>query len=188
MSKYDAEVGKGDYVIGAGAYKVTEGDKEITRYRFGIHISLPELTPELTEKALAVGLHRVMSVKAAGTFNKANDFGTLEDAEAFAAQFSSVEGWTEAFEKARREGGGAPKVDSTESLAIKYLANVLKTKVTEGKLASAKVPFPRTEDPPKTEKGHVNWIAWAKLGKEAEHPWYAYALKKVTVKDEKGLE
>jgi hypothetical protein len=185
MSKIDScdtVVGTGSTIISAGAYKTAD---EKTRYKFGIQVELPTFTDDLREKLFQVGLHRVMSVKAAGTFNKANDFGTVEDAEAYAAQFSTIEGWNEAFEKARREGGIA-RVDSTESLAIRILASVLKDKNEKGQLATAKTPVPRIEDPPKTEKGSVNYNAWAKACREAEHPWYVVAKKQAEQK--KGFE
>jgi hypothetical protein len=179
IDQADKVVGDGNVIITAGAYKDAE---EKTRYKFGIRLTLPTFTDDLREKLFQVGLHRVMSVKAAGTFNKANDFGTLADAEAFASQFSTVEGWNEAFEKARREGGVA-RVDSTESLAVKKLAVVLKAKVDGGKDLG---DYPNAGQPPLTEKGKVNFIAWAKQGKEAQHKWYAVAYKLVT--NDKGFE
>ena len=81
-------------------------------------------------------------------------------------------------EKTRKEGGGAVRVDTAESLAIRNLADVLKDKHTLGQIASAKNPVPRADDPPKTEKGKVNFNAWAKVLKEGEHPWYVVAKKK----------
>lgn len=178
----DKVVGNGETIIAVGAYKDAE---ENTRYRFGIRVNIPALPSETQEKIYQTGLHRVMSVKAAGAFNKANDFGTEDDAVAFSNMFSTVEGWAEALEKARREGG-APKVDSTETLAIRILAAVLKDKATKDTLKDAKVPVPRIDDPPKTEKGQVNYNAWAKVCREAEHPWYAAAKRQAEQK--KGFD
>jgi hypothetical protein len=170
----DVIVGTGITAIAAGAYKDAEGK---TRYKFGIMLDIPKLEGELFDKVYNVGLHRVMSVAAAGTFNKEADYGTKADAEAFAEQFSTVEGWEKAFEKAKREGVGAARVDTTASLAIRILMKVLRTKHEKAQIAAAAVAVPRASDPPKTEKGQINFNAWAKLLKEANHPWYDRALK-----------
>jgi hypothetical protein len=181
----DVVVGSGAMGITAGAYKVTEGEKEVTRYKFGILFDLPKLAPELDAKFTLIGKKRVVSVIAAGKFNKANDYGTKEDAEEMASLLSTADGWASTLEKARREGGVA-RVDSTESLAIRILASVLKDKNEKGQLASAKTPVPRIDDPPKTEKGTINFNAWAKACREAEHPWYVVAKKQAEQK--KGFE
>ena len=102
---------------------------------------------------------------------------------------TAVDGWADTYAKLimgerERAAGGTARVDSTESLAVRILANVLKSKNEKGELASAKTPIIRIEDPPKTEKGVVNYNAWAKLNKE--HPWYAVALKQAEQK--KGFE
>jgi hypothetical protein len=186
LERADKEVGQGNTIVSAGAYKDAE-DK--TRYKFGIRCNVPskaEMGEELADKFFQLGVHRAMSVDAAGSFNKANEFGTLEEAQAFSERWSNVAGCASAFEKARREGGAA-RVDSTETLAVKYLANVLKQKQADGKIAGAKDTVPRADDPPKTEKGAINYVAWAKVLKEAEHPWYAVSYKKVAP-SEKGFE
>jgi hypothetical protein len=182
----DKVVGTGETIIAVGSYKSGED----TRYKYGIKLNIPaksEMPEELNNKIYNLGLHRAMSVKAAGIFNKANDFGSDEDAVAFATMFSTVEGWTEAFEKVRREGGGVAKVDSDESLAIRFLMKVLRKAVESGTLTTAKVPVINADNPPKTEKGAINYNAWAKQQKEGEHPWYAVAYKKVTAA-EKGFD
>lgn len=182
----DKVVGTGETIIAVGSYKSGED----TRYKYGIKLDIParsEMGAELEEKIYNLGLHRAMSVKAAGMFNKANEFGSLEDAEAYATMFSTVDGWKEAFEKARREGGGTARVDTDESLAIRFLMKVLRKAQEGGTLASAKVPVPGADAPPKTEKGAINYNAWAKQVKAAEHPWYAVAYKKVTASD-KGFD
>lgn len=182
LGNCDVVVGSGSMGIVAGAYKDAE---EKTRYKYAIMFEPPAFTEELNAKCLDLGKKRVVSVKAAGTFNKANDYGTKEEAEAFAKQFSTIEGWESAFEKARREGG-AVRVDSTESLAVRILANVLKSKNEKGELSTAKTPVPRLDDPPKTEKGVINYNAWAKVCKEAGHPWFDTAKKQAEQK--KGFE
>ena len=101
--RFDLQVGSGVYEIKAGSYK-REGEED-TRYKFQIKFDLPTFTPELTEKLVRLGIHRAISVKAAGIFNKNNEYGTAEDAEAFATTFSSVEGWESVFAKAVREKG-----------------------------------------------------------------------------------
>jgi hypothetical protein len=178
----DNVVGNGSVIIGAGAYK---GEDEKTRYKFAIRCEIPskaDMGEELADKIYKIGLARIMSVKAAGTFNKANDFGTEEDAIAFAEQFSTPAGWTEALEKVRREGG-AVKVDSTETLAIRKLAAILRAKNADGNVPA---DFPRAADPPLTEKGIVNYNAWAKVAKAEGHKWYATALKLVS--SDKGFD
>ena len=182
----DKVVGNGETIIAVGSYKSGED----TRYKYGIKLDIPakaDMGEELAEKIYNLGLHRAMSVKAAGMFNKANEFGSDADAVAFQTMFSTVEGWKEAFEKARREGGGAARVDTDESLAIRFLMKVLRKAVEGGTLASAKVPVVNADSPPKTEKGAINYNAWAKQQKEGGHPWYAVAYKKVTAA-EKGFE
>lgn len=182
----DKVVGTGGTFITVGSYKSGED----TRYKYGIQLDIPSreaMGAELAEKIYNLGLHRAMSVKAAGMFNKASDYGTDQDALAFAAMFSTATGWAEAFEKARREGGGAARVDTDESLAIRFLMKVLRKANEEGTLAAAKVPVINADSPPKTEKGAINYNAWAKQQKEAGHPWYAVAYKKVTAAD-KGFE
>lgn len=183
LDRCDVVVGSGETILTAGAYKA-EGSEE-TSYKFGIKIDLPDFTDQLKADLLAIGAHRVMSVKAAGTFNKATDYGTQEEAEAFAKQFSTIEGWVEALTKQKREGG--VKTDSDEGLAARMLAKVLKRKVEDGSAAEAKVEVPRLDDPPKTEKGVTNYIAWAKVLKEEKHPWFDQCLKKVKA-TEKGFE
>ena len=182
----DKVVGNGETIIAVGSYKSGED----TRYKYGIKLNIPakaDMGVELEEKIYNLGLHRAMSVKAAGMFNEANAFGTDEDAQAYAAMFSTVDGWKEAFEKARRKGGGAARVDTDESLAIRFLMKVLRKAQEEGTLASAKVPVINADSPPKTEKGAINYNAWAKQQKEGGHPWYAVAYKKVTASD-KGFD
>jgi hypothetical protein len=102
IERADIVVGKGSTVVAAGAYKDAE---EKTRYKFGICFDRPgkeQLGEELWDKFASLGIHRAMSVDAAGTFNKGSDFGTEADAEAFAARWGSVEGCAAAFEKAAR--------------------------------------------------------------------------------------
>jgi hypothetical protein len=103
----------------------------------------------------------------------------------FAEMFQeSVEKYSRG-ETARREGGVA-RVDTAETLAIRILASVLKDKAASDSLATAKVPVPRLDDPPKTEKGTVNYNAWAKVLRDEEHPWFAAAKKQAEQK--KGFD
>ena len=183
----DKVFGEGEAIVAIGAYK-DANDK--SRYKFGLRcptFTKAELGEELWDKFAELGIHRAKSVDAAGNFNKANEFGTDEDAQAYVNRWSTVEGYTKAFEKAHREGGGAARVDTDESLAIRFLMKVLRKAQEGGTLASAKVPIPGADSPPKTEKGAINYNAWAKQVKAAEHPWYAVAYKKVTASD-KGFD
>lgn len=184
IERVDKEVGSGSSLITAGSYKDAEDN---TRYKFGIRVSVPtkeEMGQELWDKFAGLGIHRAMSVDAAGTFNKANDFGTEEMAQAYAERWSSVEGCEKAFEKTRREGAGARVADP----AITILADALRqaSKNDPDRLTNAKVPIPRLGDEPKTEKGQINFNAWAKVLKAEEHPWYKVAVKKA--QDKKGFE
>jgi uncharacterized membrane protein YkoI len=104
-------------------------------------------------------------------FNEKTDYGTVEDAEALAEQFSTVAGLTKVLEKAQRESSGKPKVDSIETEIIRELAGLLQDKHKAGKIATAKVPVPRADDPPLTEKGKINFNAWAKIVRTDAHPW-----------------
>jgi hypothetical protein len=120
----------------------------------------------------------------------ANSAKVVRDGDKTAAEFTAefqelVEKYSRG-EKTQREGGGRAAVDSTETLAIRILASVLKDKNGKGELATAKTPVPRVDDPPVTEKGAINFNAWAKLCREAEHPWYAVAKKQAEQK--KGFE
>jgi hypothetical protein len=116
----------------------------------------------------------------------ANAVKTVRDgdktAEEFAAGFQDLVEKYSRGETAKREGGGAAKVDTVETATIKNLAFVLKTWQDAGKIASAKVPLINGDNPPKTEKGHINYNAWAKQQRDGGHPWYA-AAKKETEKE-----
>lgn len=182
----DKVFGEGEVVVTVGSYK-DANDK--SRYKYGLRgpaFTKAELGEELWDKFAEFGIQRAKSVDAAGNFNKANEFGTDEDAQAYVDRWSTVEGHAKAFEKARREGG-AVRVDTDESLAIRFLMKVLRKAVEGGTIALAKVPVPGADSPPKTEKGAINYNAWAKQVKVAEHPWYAVAYKKVTASD-KGFD
>lgn len=82
-----------------------------------------------------------------------------------------------------RASGGTVKVDSTETLAIRKLAAILRAKNADGNVPA---DFPRAADPPLTEKGIVNYNAWAKVAKAEGHKWYATALKLVS--SDKGFD
>lgn len=174
QERCDNVIGSGSTFLAAGSYK--EGEE--TRYKFGFALDLPSKADmgELANKIYNVGLHRVMSVKAAGIFNEKNEYGSQEQAEAFHKMFSTVEGWTEAFEKARREP--SEKVDTFETKISKYLQDILRDKVTANALPEG------LPEAPLTEKGKINYPAWAKKFKEAEHPWWAVAEKKVKAIEE----
>ena len=167
QERCDTVVGSGDTFLAAGRYKA--GDD--VKYRYGINISLPDFTDDLKDKIFQIGLHRVMSVKAAGTFNEANEYGSQADAEAFAQQFSSLEGWEQAFEKTRREGGAA-KPDTQETLVRRTLAFNAAKKTAE-QIAEAGLP-----EVPLNKAGKPNWAAWAKLVSK-DHAWYQKVAKAV---------
>ena len=138
--KFDLQVGSGAYEIKAGSYK-REGEED-TRYKFQIKFDLPTFTPELTEKLVRLGIHRAISVKAAGIFNKNNEYGTEADAEAFAATFGSVEGWESVFAKAVREKGErisgiTPLVQCARDI---YEVNYLKRLKNNGEITDAMNP------------------------------------------------
>lgn len=102
--KFDKIVGTGSQAIKAGSYK-PEGSED-THYRFLINFDFPVFPEDMEKTFSMIGKKRVLSVKAAGIFNKANNYGTLEEAEEFAAAANSVEGWQNYFlAKAKRETG-----------------------------------------------------------------------------------
>jgi len=178
----DKVVGSGETVLTAGRYKTGEGDEAETRYNFGLKVDVPakETMPEeLQNQIFNLGLHRQMSVAAAGIFNQANDYGTEADAQAFVDQFSTVEGWIKSFEKTRREGAAKP--DTLETLARRILAKVLRDK---GEDIIGREDMPEA---PLTKAGAVNYPAWAKLLAEEDHPWWAVAKKKAGA-SEKGFD
>jgi hypothetical protein len=165
QERCDVVVGSGETFLAAGRYK----DGDTVKYKFGIKMSLPEFTTEIREKIFQTGLHRVMSVKAAGIFNEANAYGTAEDAENFAAAFSGIDGWTAAFEKTRTPG--EPK-DTLESLINRNLVFYGKKK-TEQELADLGLP-----EVPKKENNQPNWAAWAKAV-DRNHAWVKKIRKKL---------
>lgn len=184
IDRADVVVGSGDYIVTAGAYKDEKGE---TRYRWGIRLDIPTDFPqEMTDRFIAIGKGRVITVKAASVFNKETGFGSQDDAEAFAKMFSHLEGWEEALAKAERVSAG-PKVAGPEARAEMKVAEVLKVKNLAGKLADVKVAIPSLDSPPKDKAGRVNYRAWAKLLAEAQHPWYAKALKEAK-EVEKGFD
>lgn len=177
-----------DYFTAIGSYKV-EGEEQ-PRYAAGAYMTLPakfKTADEDINKALLLAHKRMVSADNAGlpAKIKAGDM-TAEEAAAVIMEYDG-DGFLVKLNEVKERTAAGPRTDSTETLAIKYLANVLKTKQADGKLADAKVAVPRVDDPPKTEKGQVNFIAWAKVLKEASHPWYGMAYKKVSPA-EKGFE
>lgn len=176
-----------DYFQAIGSYK--SEDMEETYYHFGVFFHLPAKLKNTgdadQDKINILWAKRMVSADNAGipalikdnkiTPEKAAEILLAYDGEGFLVKLNEV--------KVREAAG--PKTDSIETLAIKKLAGVLKSKTTE-QLAAAKVPIVRLDNPPKTEKGRTNFISWAKLQKEAEHPWYAVAYKQVS--SEKGFD
>ena len=82
-------------------------------------------------------------------------------------------------EKPKREGASKP--DTTETLAVRYLAKVLRDKADN-------LPdhVQAVGEAPLDKKGNINFIAYAKMLKEAKHAWYATAVKKVST--DKGFD
>lgn len=134
------------------------------------------LTADLTGLDLDNFVKRGLSDFAANAAKPVRD--GLKSAEEFISEFQDAVARYSRGETARREGGAA-KVDSTESLIIRTLAAALKDKDAAGTLATAKVAVPQLDNPPKTEKGHINYNAWAKILREGEHPWYGAIAKQV---------
>jgi hypothetical protein len=175
-----------DYFAAIGSRKVGEE----THYAFGAYLHVPakfKTGDADVDKACLLWCKRMASADNAGlpakikagdmTAQEAADIVLSYDGEAFLERLNET--------KVRAEG--TAKVDSDESLAIRFLMKVLRKAQEGGTLASAKVPVPGADSPPKTEKGAINYNAWAKAVKAAEHPWYAVAYKKVTASD-KGFD
>lgn len=83
--------------------------------------------------------------------------------------------------RGERERAERVAVDTVESLALKVLQKVLRDKVKEETIPG------HVGEAPLTEKGNINFSAWAKRLKSEEHPWYEVALKKARA-TEKGFE
>ena len=179
-----------DYFAAVGSYKVGEGDAQETKYALGAFLRTPakfKTGDADIDKALLLWCKRMTSADNAGlpAKIKAGELTAAEAAE-FVLSYDGEDFLTRLNETKVREGGGGAKVDSTETLAIRILASVLKDKQEAGAIATAKVAVPRADNPPKTEKGAINYNAWAKAVRENEHPWYAAAKKQAESK--KGFE
>lgn len=102
-----------------------------------------------------------------------------QTADDFVAGFQTLVEMYSRGELRKREGAGKAPVDTTATLAFRYLATVLK-KHSESNFEKVKdtSTIPNFTDPPKDKKGNVNFLAWAKLF-PAEHGWYKAAYKAV---------
>ena len=184
LENCDQVFGSGtDFAMGFGAYKVVTGEgetaKEITRYKYGVNFNIPGFISSLPEgpaRQYALdGVHRKLSVLGAGLFNKANDYGTVQDAEVFASQFGTDQGYIDALAKRERKAGAA-KLDSTEQMALKILAKVI--------LRKSGVE-PKTADKEQTKAA----VAQAKEYRASGHKWWTTAMKKAeAAMGEKGFE
>ena len=129
MSKLEAcdkVLGDGSgFFVTAGGYK----DGEKTRYRFGFKLNLPSFIAALTDgpaKQYATrGVYRVVSVDAAGSFNKGNDFGAAEDAEAFYARYQNDAAFVTALESKRQPRTAKEKMPSIEVQVMDQLVTLV---------------------------------------------------------------
>jgi hypothetical protein len=184
LERCDLVVGEkegADYFSAVGSYKAGEGDAEETRYALGAYLSVPakfKTGDADVDKALLLWCKRMTSADNAGlpAKIKAGDI-TVDEAAATVLSYNGENFLVRLNETKVREGGAGPVVSTPEKKAIKDLEYVLRAKVANDSLVSAKVPVPMADDPPKTAKGAVNFNAWAKAISEAGHPWYDTLLK-----------
>jgi hypothetical protein len=172
-----------DYFAAVGSYK----DGEETKYAVGAYLSVPakfKTEDADINKALLLWCKRMASADNAGipAKIKAGDI-TIEEAASAIMSYNGENFLERLNETKTRREGGAVKVDSTETLAIRKLAAILRAKNADGNVPA---DFPRAADPPLTEKGIVNYNAWAKVAKAEGHKWYATALKLVS--SDKGFD
>lgn len=185
QERCDKVIGQsGDFFMSIAGYKEKPEDTE-NRYKFGVYFDYPAVVKDLPEgdlkKIAIIGVHRVVSVSQA-PFKAKLEKGEMGEAdiEAWAKEFSGDGFLVKLNEvKERATGGGAGKADSFETKVIKKIDAVLRKKVADGSLAAAKVAVPRADDPPKTEKGQINFNQWAKVLRQEKHPWAEMAQKLV---------
>lgn len=176
-----------DYFAAIGRRK--EGEEVL--YGIGAYLHIPAKFKNTgdadQDKVNLLWCKRMSSADNAGlpAKIKAGDMTVEEAADAIMSYDGDA--FLERLNETKVREGGTVKVDSDESLAIRFLMKVLRKAVEGGTIATAKVPVPGADSPPKTEKGAILYNAWAKFVKAAEHPWYAVAYKKVTASD-KGFD
>jgi hypothetical protein len=192
LERCDLVVGEkegADYFAAVGSHKVGEGDTQETKYALGAFLRTPakfKTGDADIDKALLLWCKRMTSADNAGlpAKIKAGDM-TAQEAADTVLSYDGEDFLIRLNETKVREGGGGLVVSTPEKKAIKDLEYVLRTKVADGTLAAAKVPVERADDPPKTEKGAVNYNAWAKVVAAAEHPWYKTLLKQAQMASSK---
>jgi hypothetical protein len=175
-----------DYFAAIGSRK--EGEE--THYAFGAYLHVPvkfKTGDADVDKACLLWCKRMTSADNAGLAAKvrAGDM-TAQEAANIILSYNG-EAFLERLNETKVRAEGTAKVDTDESLAIRFLMKVLRKAQEGGTLATAKVPVINADTPPKTEKGNINYNAWAKQQKEGAHPWYAVAYKKATA-TEKGFD
>lgn len=126
--KFDNVVGTGERGIAVGGYKVPVAKKdkegkeytdEETKYKFQIRFNVPGFSQDQINALIPVAVNRVISVKAAGMFNKDSGYGTPEDAKAFADAFVSGDTFFKFFmtkkerEKGEKVSGNTPLVQAS---------------------------------------------------------------------------
>ena len=171
-----------DYFAAVGSYKVGEDEAQETHYALGAYLSVPAKfktgDPDI-DKALLLWCKRMTSADNAGlpAKIKAGDM-TVQEAADTVMSYNGEDFLVRLNETKVREGAGA-KVDSLETKIIKYLEDMLRVAVSGDQIATAKVPVPLADNPPKMAKGGTNFNAWAKALREAKHPWYENAAKRI---------
>jgi hypothetical protein len=151
---YDVEVGTGSHILGVGRYKKDNA----THYKFGIHLNIPDFTPEAIEKLdlINVGARYILGNRAAAIFRSSSDYGTKEDAEAFSAQYSSLEGWLIEREKATRVSTVTPLIDCARDMLKIVLAKLrFKKALNDLDKDERKAVYEEVKESQKTNNG--NW-------------------------------
>lgn len=156
---------------------------EDTYYAFGAYLRLPakfKNTGDADQDKVNILWHkRDVSASNAGLAAKikAGDMTPQEAADIIMSY--DGEAYLERLNETKVRAGADDKVDSIETRIIKYLSDMLRIAVKDNLLVTAKVPVPRADDQPKTEKGAVSYNAWAKIVRAEGHPWATNAEKRI---------
>lgn len=167
-----------DYFAAIGRRK--EGEETLYGIGAFLHVPAKFKTGDAdVDKALLLWCKRMSSADNAGlpAKIKAGDL-TAQEAADIIMSYNGESFLVRLNETKVRESSGE-KVDSLDTKIIKYLEDMLRTAVTQGLLATAKVPVPLADNPPKNAKGSTHFNAWAKKVRAAEHPWYLNAKKRI---------
>jgi hypothetical protein len=172
-----------DYFAAIGSYKTGEGAAQETHYALGAYLSVPakfKTGDADVDKALLLWCKRMTSADNAGIPGKikAGEI-TIDEAAAVIQSYDGEDFLVRLNETKVREGGGAGKIDSTETKIVKKIDEALRKKHASDGIVGAKYPIPRATDPPLTEKGKINFNAWAKILRAENHQWSQVAQKQV---------